>query len=229
MLRLVTNNVSRLIVCSEFTRQWMADHAGIGASRIDLVPHCVDVPETTADPAHGQYVAFGARFVPEKGINTFLEASRICHLPFRLSRNKNFFVNVELPPDAEVVVTTGREDLDEFYRSAKMLVVASEWFETFGIVGAESMARGIPVVGTNLGATANLIEDGVDGLLFEPGNARDLAEKVTRLWNDPELCRRLGRNGRAKAMRLWTPETHVKNLTDAYSRAIAGAGSYKRS
>jgi len=227
-LRLVTKNVTRLIVCSEFTRQWMADYSGVPLSRIDMVPHCVDIPETAVDPAAGKYVSFGARFVPEKGIDTFLEASRICHLPFRLSRNKNFFVNVDLPPDAEVVVTAGRQDLEEFYRSAKMLVVASKWFETFGIVGAESMSHGIPVVGTNLGATANLIEDGVDGLLFEPGNPHDLAQKVTQLWNDVELCRTLGRNARAKAIRLWNPDTHAKNLAEAYARAVADVASAKR-
>ncbi len=223
MLRLVTNNVSRLIVSSEFTCRWMGEHAGIDSSRIDLVSHSIDIPETAADPGEGKYVAFGARFVPEKGIDTFLEAARICHLPFRLSRKKNFFVNVVLPPHAEVVVTTGRKDLEAFYRSARMLVVPSVWFETFGIVGAESMSHGVPVIGADIGAIADLIENGVDGLLFEPGNARDLAEKVTRLWSDTDLCRRLGRNARAKAMRLWNPQTHVKGLIETYSKAIAKA------
>ncbi len=223
MMRLVTNNLSRLIACSEFTHRWMGEHSGIDSSRIDLVRHSVSVPETAADPREGKYVAFGARFVPEKGIDTFLEAARICRLPFRLSRNKNFFVNVDLPPDAEVVVTTARKDLEEFYRSARMLVVPSIWFETAPTVIVESMGHGIPVIGADIGAIACMIEDGVDGLLFEPGNARDLAEKVTRLWNDPELCRRLGQNGRAKAQRLWNPEAHVKGLSETYSKAIAEA------
>jgi len=223
VLGLVKKYVNRLVVCSEFTRQWMVEHSGVDASRIDLVPHFVDIPETPADPGEGKYVSFGARFVPEKGIDTFLAASRICHLPFRLSRNSQFFINVDLPPDAEVVVTTGRKDLLEFYRGARMLVMPALWFETFGLVGAESMSHGIPVVGSNLGATACLIEDGVDGLLFETGNPEDLADKVTRLWNDIELCRRLGRNGREKAMRLWNAATHVKALLATYSKAVASA------
>jgi glycosyltransferase involved in cell wall biosynthesis len=220
-LKLQTKYITRLVACSEFTRQWLAEHSGISPERIDLVPHFVDIPETPADPGQGRYVSFGARFVPEKGIDTFLEASRICHLPFRLSRNEKFFVNVDLPPDVDIVVTKGKDDLREFYRGARMLVMPPIWFETFGLVGAESMANGIPVVGSNLGATACLIEDGVDGFLFETGNAKDLAEKVSRLWNDTELCRQMGGNGRAKAMRLWNSETHVKGLLDTYSKAIA--------
>jgi len=221
MTRLITDNVTRLITCSEFTQQWMRDHSGIDPSRVDLVRHSVQIPETATDPVDGNYVAFGARFVPEKGIDTFLAAARICRLPFRLSRNKNFFVNVDLPPDAEVVVTIGRKDLAEFYRSARMLVVPSVWFETAPTVGAEAMSHGIPVIASNIGAVAGVVEDGVDGLLFEPGNARDLAEKVTRLWNDTELCRRFGRNARAKAVRRWNPETHVAGLVETYSKAIA--------
>jgi glycosyltransferase involved in cell wall biosynthesis len=228
MLKLVTNYVSRLIVSSEFTGRWMAEQSGIPASRIDLVAHSIDIPDTVADPGTGKYVAFGARFVPEKGIDTFLEASRICHLPFRLSRNEGFFVNVDLPPDAEIVVTKGRNDLEDFYRSARMLAIPGKWFETFGLVGAEAMSLGIPVVGSNIGAIANLIEDGVDGLLFEPDNPGDLAAKVTRLWNDIELCRRLGRNGRAKALRLWNPQSHVNGLVAAYSRAIDDAKAATR-
>lgn len=224
MLGLVTKYVNRLIVSSEFTRQWMAKYSGIDESRIDLVLHFVRPPQTAVDPAGGKYVAFGARFVPEKGIDTFLEASKICHLPFRLSRNKDFFVHVDLPPDAEIVVTSGHDELAAFYRNARMLVIPGKWFETYGMVGAESMSNGVPVVGSNIGAIANLIEDGVDGLLFEPGNAKDLAEKVTRLWTDTELCRRLGRNGREKAIRLWSPEGHVKGLVETYSKALAMYG-----
>jgi glycosyltransferase involved in cell wall biosynthesis len=220
LTRLVRRDLTRLIVSSEFTREWMAQHSGIDSSRIDLVTHWVDIPETPADPGVGKYMAFAGRFVPEKGIDTFLEAARICKLPFKLSRNQKFFVNVDLPPEAEVVVTTGRKDLEEFYRSARALIMPPIWFETFGLVGAESMSHGIPVIGSNLGAVANIIEDGVDGLLFEAGNARDLADKVIRLWNDTELCRRLGRNARTKAVRLWNPERHLKGVLETYSKAI---------
>lgn len=220
LLRLATDNISRLIVSSVFTRDWMGEHSGFDPSQIALVTHFVDIPESGADPAEGDYVAFGGRFVPEKGIDTFLEAAEICGLPFRLSRNKDFFTNVDLPATADVVVTTSREDLEVFYRGARIMVVPSIWFETFGLVGAESMSHGIPVVASNIGALRHLIEDDVDGLLFETGNARDLAAKVRRLWDDTELCRRLGRAARSKAKRLWTADAHLAGLIETYSGAI---------
>lgn len=218
-LGLFSKHVQTYIAPCDFTRQWVIENVGIAADKIITVPCAVDVPETASDPAAGSYVAYGGRFVPEKGIYTLLEAARLCQAPFRLSRNQRYFVNVDLPPGIDVVVTQGREDLQAFYRGARMVVCPSIWFETFGLVGAEAMANGIPVVASRLGALSNLVEDGVDGLLFEPGNPRDLAEKVQRLWQDPELCRRLGRAAREKVASQWSPRQYCERLNEVYEKA----------
>lgn len=227
-LRLFHHHVSRFIAPSEFTHQWLIEHAGIEPARISTVPPVVDCSESAVDPRAGSYVAFAGRFVPEKGIDILLEAARLCHLPFRLSRNEHYFEAVPVPPDVDIVVTRRREDLEAFYRGARMLVFPSMWFETFGMVGAEAMSHGIPVVASRMGALAYLIEDGVDGLFFEPGNPRDLAEKVTRLWQDPDLCRRLGRAARQKAASLWSPERHFERLQAVYDGVCKGRRGLKR-
>jgi glycosyltransferase involved in cell wall biosynthesis len=129
-------------------------------------------------------------------------------------------VTVSVPADL-VVVTRSREDLDAFFRGARMFVLPSIWFEAFGLVAAEAMGHGLPVVASSIGAVSELVEDGVDGLLFEPGNARDLREKVKRLWDDPQLCRRLGQAARRKAVSLWSTERHVQRLRSIYEDLCA--------
>jgi glycosyltransferase involved in cell wall biosynthesis len=84
------------------------------------------------------------------------------------------------------------------------------------------MGHGIPLVASRLGALSCLVEDGVDGLLFEPGDPRDLSEKVRRLWDDPELCRRLGRAARQKAASLWRPALHFEHLNAVYKDLLKG-------
>jgi glycosyltransferase involved in cell wall biosynthesis len=96
----------------------------------------------------------------------------------------------------------------------------SLWYETFGIVAAEAMSHGVPVVASRLGALACLVNDEVDGLLFEPGNARALAGALTRLWNDPVLCRKLGAAARLKACSLWTPERHLEGVLGVYDAVV---------
>jgi glycosyltransferase involved in cell wall biosynthesis len=71
-------------------------------------------------------------------------------------------------------------------------------------------------VASRLGALADLVDDGVNGLLFDPGNPRDLADKVRQLWENPDLCRRLGRAARQKAIERWAPERHFARLHELY-------------
>jgi glycosyltransferase involved in cell wall biosynthesis len=63
----------------------------------------------------------------------------------------------------------------------------------------ESMAAGVPVVATRVGGIPELIDDGVDGLLVEPGDAAGLAEAMTRLATDEALRVRLGAAARKRA------------------------------
>ena len=220
--RLYSDHVTRFVAPSEFTRQWMIDKAGVDPARITTVPCVVEIPPEGVDPTAGEYVACASRLSPEKGIETLVEAARLCGLPFRVSRNETSLVKTPVPSDIPVIVTRDQKELDDFYRGARMLVFPSIYFETFGLVGAESMSHGVPVIASRIGALANLVDDGVNGLLFEPGDPRDLAQKITRLWEDPELCRRLGKAARAKAATQWNPRRHFERLTAIYD-AICGS------
>jgi glycosyltransferase involved in cell wall biosynthesis len=219
--RWITKHVDHFITCSEFTRQWLMEHAGIDAERITAIPHAIDIPPTAADAGVGQYAAFSGRFVPEKGIDVFLAAAALCRVPAKLSRNVHHFVTIDLPPSVDVVVTARRDELDRYYRNARMLVFPSRWFETYGVVGAEAMSHGIPVIAARIGALSQLVDDGVDGLLFEPGDFADLARKMQRLWDDPELCRRMGAAARAKAVARWSHDRNYDQTYEVYRRVVA--------
>jgi glycosyltransferase involved in cell wall biosynthesis len=222
-LGLFRKHVHHFITPSEFTRQWFMTHAKIEASRISANSCVVDIPENASDPSSGGYIGFAGRFDPEKGISTLTEAARLCELPFRMARNSASLIRINVPSDIsnlQVLVTNGRDCLDAFYRAARMLVVPSLSLETFCLVAAEAMSRGIPVVASRIGALAELIEDEVDGLLFEPGNAYGLVDKVSRLWANPNLCRSLGEAARRKAVALWSPRHHFERMMAVYEKVL---------
>ena len=216
-------HVARLIAPSEFTRSWLIQHLPMTPDAVTAIAPAVDMPRAAADAGLGTYVGFAGRFSPEKGIETLLDAGKACGLPLRFARNAESLVTVNVPAELTVVTRT-RDDLAQFYRHARMVVVPSIWFETFGLVGAEAMSHGIPVVAARIGAVEELVSDGEDGLLFEPGNARDLAEKIRLLWDDPELCRRLGAAARAKAEQRWSTERHVERLRAVYEGCLGRSG-----
>jgi len=221
--RLYQANVAQFIAPSDFTREWLVENAGIDPGCIRAIAPIVAIPPSAADPAQGSYVAYAGRFSQEKGIETLLEAARLSGLPFRLARNVKSLVSSRIPDGlVDVVVTHGPDDLAEFYRGARVVVVPSLWFETFGLVAAEAMSHGIPVVASRIGALEELVGSGDSGAAFEAGNARALAEAITVLWKQPDLCRRLGETGRKRAVESWSAESHLRRLRAVYETAAGG-------
>ncbi|HXF78958.1 MAG TPA: glycosyltransferase [Usitatibacter sp.] len=221
-LGMITGFVDQFISPSDFTGGWAVRHAGVPADRMSTVNPAVRLPPAPSDAGAGSYIAFAGRFVPEKGVHVLLEAARRTSLPVRLSRSAAHSASVELPPDVEVVITRDRDELDAFYRGARMLVVPSIWFDSFPTVGLEAMAHGIPVIGSRIGGLPEIVAEGVDGELFEAGNAAELASKAAALWADPPRCRAMGAAARAKALARWGAASHARGVMQVYERALRG-------
>lgn len=82
--------------------------------------------------------------------------------------------------------TYSDQQLDGIFQELDLLVVPSLWYETYSFSAHEALARGIPVIGSRLGAIAEAVEDGVSGFTFSPGNVEDLAAKLENVVANPE-------------------------------------------
>ena len=216
--------VHRLVVASDYQRDFFIDRLGIEAQRV-VVNYCAIAlpPKAVADPATGGYVGFAGRFAEEKGVEVMVEACRSAGLPMRFAGDAPSHPAVLPGDDASFIMTKSPAELAGFYRGARVIVAPSLWPETFGIVPAEAMSHGIPVVASRLGALDGTVRDGETGLLAEPGNAADFAEKIGRVWNTPELARRLGRNARRYVETQFSGQAHFDRLFSVYEEAIAHA------
>lgn len=112
---------------------------------------------------------------------------------------------------------TDHESLAERYRRAEIFVFPSVWDEPFGIPLVEAMASGLPVVATRGGGIPEIVEDGVTGLLVEPGDGDGLVRALERLHRDPELRARMGRAGRERARQHFDWERIASELAAAYA------------
>ena len=111
-----------------------------------------------------------------------------------------------------------RSELRNRYRDADVLLFPSEWDEPFGLTPVEAMACATPVVATGTGGSAEYLEDGVNCILFEPGNAAALAAAVSKLAGDSSLRTRLVANGIVTAREL-----DVDHLADTMEAWHVGA------
>lgn len=218
---LFRRHVLRFVAISAYQRDFMIQHWGLDPSRV-VLNHCaIDLPpQPVADPASGAYVAFAGRFVHEKGVAVLVQACRLAGVPLALAGDAPTHPAVSAGDDVRCVMTRSDAELAAFYRGARMLVVPSIWPETFGIVAAEAMGHGVPVVASRIGGLPGSVRDGETGLLAEPGDVQDLAAKIGRLWADPALARRLGAAARRHAEQSFGHEAHFQRLMAVYDQAL---------
>jgi glycosyltransferase involved in cell wall biosynthesis len=81
--------------------------------------------------------------------------------------------------------------------------------EAFGLVTLEAMQAGVPVIGTRSGGTMELIDEGVTGLFYQPGDYVELSEKIKFLYENPDITVQMGKNGQKIAKEKFDPERYI--------------------
>lgn len=96
------------------------------------------------------------------------------------------------------------KEVENVYHTADIVVVPSRWQEPLGLINLEAGACGKPVVATRVGGIPEVVADGVNGYLVEPGDVAALAARVAALIDDPSLRARMGEAGRARVEQAFT-------------------------
>ncbi len=178
--RVFHRNVSRFIALTHFGKMRMVE-AGLAEARISVVPNMVALDHPPVDPSGGQYAAFAGRMSPEKGVDTLLAAARRLPAASIVLAGDGPCANQlaqGAPSNATFVGRLDHAEMGGLYRRARFVVVPNKWFEMCPLVISGSMSYGLPVIASRIGGLPELVDDGVTGLLFEPGNAEDLAQKM---------------------------------------------------
>ncbi|MEO3693392.1 glycosyltransferase [Roseateles paludis] len=210
--------VNRFIALNEFCRSKFIQ-GGLPAERIRVKPNFVSREEPADSERQG--FLFVGRLSPEKGLEVLATAAERAGLEVDV---------VGTGPLAEPMAgraglrLQGGQPMPEVLarmEAAQALVLPSIWYENFPRTLVEAFACGLPVIASRLGGMAELIEDGVTGLLFQPGDAQDLAAKLTWARANGDALRAMGRAARARYEALYGPERNVSQLLEIYEEAIS--------
>jgi len=214
------DNVNRFLALTQFQRGKLIENH-FAPERIAVLPNMVKPP---AMPllSGGEYVAFAGRLSPEKGIALLLEAaSRLPDIPFRLAgAGAEAFMSLA-PSNVTFTGPLARNQMADFYRHCRFSVMPSVWYETFGLTMVEALSWGKPVIASRIAGFPEIIADGVNGLLFHPGNVDDLTEKIKKLFADSDSCDKFSTNAAAAYRADFTPECHYQRLFAIYQDVLA--------
>lgn len=225
-----TRAVDLFVTPTEFARRKLVE-GGLPTEKIVVKANCVH-PDPGLGSGDGGYAVFAGRLSAEKGVGVLLDAWSRLRSPLRL-----LFIGEGPEADAigraaaadariEVVGWQTPEEVHRIIGRATCLVMPSLMYETFGLTIAEAMASGTPAIASRLGAMAEAVDDGRNGLLFTPGDAKDLANKVRELLaSDPWRREAIRRAARETYEAKYTAESNYRQLVSIYQRALAARRS----
>lgn len=171
-------------------------------------------------PAHAVIVTFLGQIRDIKGVQDFIAmAHRISNPDTRFliageCRDPNKYPGSYSEQDLHKLAGSDSriryigyvEQVENVYQTADIVVVPSRWQEPLGLINLEAGACRKPVVATNVGGIPEVIDDGVNGFLVEPGDVVGLAQRVGQLIADPAMRSRLGEAGRTRVEQFFTSQ-----------------------
>ncbi|MDD3089955.1 MAG: glycosyltransferase, partial [Candidatus Omnitrophica bacterium] len=230
-----------VIVASEMMARHMKDTFGVPPGKLAIVPRGVDLEKFSYIPRSdrsGKPLRIGmiCRYTPLKGHLDFLKALSYVYRKIPnieavmmgdlASANPEYIKKLEmtinrLQLDKIVKISDSDRDTADVLGGLDIFVSANSQQEAFGRTVIEAQARGVPVVATRVGGVAENIEDRVTGLLSDPEDAQDIAEKMLRIARDRELAFRISTDARKKVEERFSLNKVLEMELNVYREAIA--------
>jgi glycosyltransferase involved in cell wall biosynthesis len=183
---------------------------------------------------HPRRLLFVGRLQKEKGLDTLLDALKSIAEPVQMAivlgdiRVQADYEEVRWQAEAltkncghefEWHFALPQKEVIPLYRSAQLFICPAR-NEPFGNVCMEAMACGTPAVAARSGGFPALVDDGVNGRLFEADNSEELGRTITSLLDSPETIREFSRKALEKSRASFTGERAAREMIDVYNRIV---------
>ncbi|MDI6840032.1 MAG: glycosyltransferase family 4 protein [bacterium] len=229
--------VDFFIAPSKFLKNKMVEY-GFPSDKVIHIPNFIDTREVekwrsgeVENKNSTSYVLYSGRLSYEKGLKTLIRAVSLCDSvnlwiagdgPLKVELEE--LVKRKVKDRIKFLGHVDRDKIQKFISNALFIVLPSEWYENSPYSVLEAFAMGKPVVGSRIGGIPELVKDGETGLLFELGNADDLAEKIEWMIAHAKERQKMGQRARAMVEKEYNPEVHYERLMEMYGKVITKHG-----
>ena len=177
----------------------------------------------------GGYALFVGRLIEEKGIETLLAAdqAQVLPIPVWIAGDGPLYDRVAQAcarPGSRLSFLGRRSPAEvfELMKQAAVLLVPSLWYEGFPMVTVEALSLGLPVIASRIGSLAEIVQEGVSGMLHTPGNPEAFSRSLNRFVNlEPSQRVLLRHSTRQMFLNSYSEEANGRRLLEIYAEAIA--------
>lgn len=213
------DKVTRYIALNEFCRDKFVE-GGLPAEKFSIKPNFVDFAPPESRERSG--FLFVGRLSFEKGIDVLARAAQsLPDISVRVAGTGPESGLVSNIPNVFCAGALSGDAVRSEMSAAQALILPSIWYENFPRTLVEAFGCGLPVIASRIGALAELISDGHTGLLFEPGNPADLANKIQWARDNPDRMAAMGKAARIHYEENFTARINYEQLIGIYNDAIA--------
>lgn len=228
------NQMDALIALTEFQRSIMIT-AGLPAEKVYVKPNYFPGNPTVVPwTERGIYAVFAGRLSPEKGVGTLIKAwiawgSDAPEL--RIVGDGPLRVELEKAAEGLPIRFLGQLSQDETIlqvSNARLQLLPSECFEGFPMVVREAFALGTPSAVSNLGPLPSIVNNGVNGVVFEAANPQSLLTVVRNAWQEPGLLEKLGTGARKSFEAYYNEDVNYACLMGIYDAAVEASNCKRK-
>ena len=221
----IYQDVDAFITPSEFLKNKLVEN-GFDQEKINCIPTFTASKSQIGQPVVGDYGLYFGRITEEKGVETVVQA--FASLPEHSvkimgddtteeARRLIQYVRENNLQNIEFLGFKSGVELEEIIKGARYTLIPSVWYDNLPNTALESFQYSKPVIASNIGSLPELVQDGVNGFLFEPGNARQLREKVLLL-EDAALTETMGAASRTRLEQRFAPKAHYDALMGVFEK-----------
>ena len=236
--RIYAKQIDSIITPTKFYKTKLEDD-GIEANKIIAMHNFINLEEYDVKTEDESYALYYGRIIKEKGILNLLKAFKELNNNISnknmVNNNDNFKLYIagdgpdlnkvkeyiqknNLTEKIKLLGFLNKEQIIEYVRKARFIVVPSVWYENCPYSILETMAIGKPIIGSNLGGIPELIDNEKTGYIYN--NIEELRKYMEKLIKDKELSKKLGENAKIKAIKSFSKEKYYDNIIKVYKGVI---------
>ncbi len=216
----------RVFICPSRFLEGRMRAAGVFPRRMVHIPHFIETSDIPVKSAPGTGVLIAGRLSPEKGIDVAIRAIGLVEDgmldiagtgPDEAALRA--LANSVAPGKVRFHGLVDKAEVQRLMLASAVVVVPSRWYENQPMVVLEALARGTPVIGSDLGGMPELIEPGATGELVPANDPPALAAALTPYVRDPARAFAMRERARATIVAEFAPQRHLDRIRAMYAVA----------
>lgn len=225
--KIYKKQIDYIITPSEFYKKKLIED-GINANKIRALHNFIDIKQYDVETEDKGYALYFGRLSKEKGILNLIKAfSKINGGELYIAGEGEEKENIEklinenrLNDRVKLLGFLNSEQMKEYIRKCKFIIVPSIWYENCPYSILETLAIGKPVIGANIAGIPELVKDNVNGFTYEYHNVEQLTKKIKDLFDNKSLTKKFSENSKKLCKDLYSKENYYNEIMNIYNSLL---------